>query len=235
MVQSGYVSILEDPEVTVHLERTGMRDRFEGGRCPLSPSINYLWPFEATASNFEFRLIRNGLFLFGGPELRPTPQVSALSAALADRIAAFRSLLVSGKIQAFGLSNHLGESFVPERQWARKNILIDVSNGDLGQESSKGDFLPLWTGIELRSRITEAIQREDSAHKAAAPVRKRRPKGQEVEDIIKRKGIDVREVGPKAAASEVMKYMKEPPQSENEVKALEVLVRRISQVLNRTH
>jgi hypothetical protein len=222
--------VLNDPEVLVLLKRNGTPDLFEGGRAP-GWCVRYHWSMEATAADLAW-LIEGGILILGGPERTPTREVSVLCEAVADRIGVLRGLLVSGKIRAFGLSNHLGESFVPVRQWARKGLSIDVANGDLGQEDSKGDFLPLWTGIEFRSAITEVIAREESVQRVSASARKRSAKGQEVRGIIKEHGIDVDALGQKAAASEVMKYMKKPPESASEKKALETMVGRIWKTVN---
>jgi hypothetical protein len=219
--------VLDDPEVSVLMERSCTQDRFNKGLCPLGLS-DYHWPLDVKASNFEYRLTNGvGLLFFGGPELRVTPRISALSAALVDRIGALRGLLLSGTIQAFGLSTRFGESYVPTRQWARKNLSIDVANGDLCEKDDRGNFLPMWTGVELRTAMNEAIRREEPVQEAIAPTRKRSARGQEVERIIKEKHIDVGQSGRKAAASEVMKYMKKPPESADEKKALETMVGRV--------
>lgn len=225
--------VLEDPEVTVLLQRMGTPDRFEGGRSPCW-YIDYHWQLETTANDLAARLDRTGIINTDDLMRPPTPEALALCVVLADRITAFRNFLVSGRIQAFGLSAHFVEAFVPARQWARQNLSIDVANGDLCEEDNGGKFSPMWTGVELRFEEREPIRCAEPVQKAAAPTRKRRAKGQEVERIIKEKGIDVGQSGPKAAASEVMKYMKKPPEFANEVKALEVLVRRISGAGNQT-
>jgi hypothetical protein len=221
--------VLDDPEVAVLLERANMRDQFEGGRCPLRLS-DYHWPLETTANEFKFRLTEGvGILVFGGPERRTTPQVSALAEALADRIGAFRGLLVSGKIQASGLSTNFGESIVPTRQWSRKNLSIDVANGDLCEEDDRGNFLPLWTGVELQSPMPKP------GHPAQpASTRKRSPNGQEVERIIREYRIDVEGLGRKAAAVEVALHMSSPPRSANATKALEAQVARIWRVIKET-
>jgi hypothetical protein len=224
--------VVSDPEITVLIERSGLRDRFEEGRCPLSLSSHH-WPLEATVKSFEYRLTEGGgILTFGGPERRPTPVVSKLSVALVDRLAALRGLLISGKIQASGLTANFAESLVPPRVWARKNLSIDVANGDLCEEDDRGNLSPIWTSVELRAR--EAVLREEPVLKAVAPVRKRSPKGREVERIITEKEIDVGRLGRKAAASEVAKYMKPALQAANEVKALEALVDRIWKATNKT-
>ena len=225
--------VLDDPEITILLERTGMGYQFEGGRCPLGPYVDYHWPLDVTASNFEYRLLRDGLLSFGD-EPRASPEVVALAEALADRIGALRALLVSGKIQGYGLSASFIESLVPARLWAHKGLSIDVSSGDLSQRDSKGNFLPLWTGIELRSAIAEVIPRGEPVQEAAAFARRRSSKREDAERIIKENQIDVGLSGRKAAAAEVMKYMKTPPQSADGVKALEAMVGRIWKELNRT-
>jgi hypothetical protein len=224
--------LLDDPEVVVLLKRNGTPDLFEGGRAP-GWCVRYHWPLEPAAPDLAW-LMEGGIFIMGGPERTPTREVSMLSEAVVDRISILRGLLVSGKIRAFGLSNHFGESFIPARQWARKDMSIDVASGDLGQQDIKGDFLPLWTGIEFRSAITDVISNKKAVQGVDFSTRKRSPRGQEVEHIINENGIDVEKLGRKAAASEVMRYMRKPPESENEKKALEALVGRISRAISRT-
>jgi hypothetical protein len=226
--------IIDDAEVGVLRERTGLGHRFEGGRCPLGSSIDYHWPIEVAVSNFEFRLtLQEGVLSFEGLGRKATREVVALSEALVYRIIALRGLLTAGEIRAFGLSARLGQSCVPARQWARKNLSIDVANGDLCEEDDRGKFLPLWTGVELQSPLPEPCQ-PDQPPKQVAGARKRHPKGQEVERIITEHGIDVQGLGRKAAAVEVTRYMKSPPESASGQKALEAQVARIWRVINET-
>jgi hypothetical protein len=152
---------------------------------------------------------------------------------LADRLRTFRGQLISGEIRAFGLSQVFGETFVPARQWARKNLSIDVANGDLCEEDDAGKFVPLWTGIELQSLITEPRHPAQAAEQAAS-TRKRSPNGQEVERIIREYRIDVEAMGRKAAAVEVALHMSSPPRSANATKALEAQVARIWSVIKET-
>jgi len=225
--------VIDDPEVTVLLGRTGKRSQLEGGRCPLGPSIDYHWPLDVTASNFEYRLLRDGLLSFGGPEPRSSGEVVALSEALADRIGALRALLVSGKIQACGMTAAFTESLIPARQWTRKNLSIDVANGDLCEKDDKGEYVPLWTGIELQSLVTEPAHPAQAAAQVAT-TRKRSPNGQEVERIIRQYRINVEALGRKAAAVEVALHMRSPPRSDNATKALEAQVARIWRVIRET-
>jgi hypothetical protein len=222
--------VLDDPEITVLLDRTGKRPQLEGGRCPLGSSIDYHWPLDATASIFEYRLLRDGLLSFGESEPRASREVVALSEAFADRLRTFRGQLSSGEIRAFGLSKDFGETFVPARQWARKNLSIDVANGDLCEEDDKGKFVPLWTGIELQPPMTEP-GRPAQAVEQAASTRKRSPNGREVERIIRQYRIDVEVLGRKAAAVEVALHMSSPPRSANATENLETQVARIWKVI----
>src|SRR5260370_7185182 len=118
--------VLDDPEVALLLKRNRTPDLSKGRRAP-TWSVRYHWPLEPTAPDLA-RLIEGGLLILGAPERRPTREISMLSEALADRIGALRGLLVSGKIRAFGLSTHFGESFVPDRQWPPKTLTIDFTN-----------------------------------------------------------------------------------------------------------
>ena len=222
--------VLNDPEITVLLDRTGKRNQLEGGRCPLGPYIDYHWPLDATASDFEYRLPRDGLLSFGGPEPRASREVVALSEAFADRIRAFRALLISGEIHALWPVKGFRREFVPARQWARKNLSIDVANGDLCEEDDNGKFVPLWTGIELQPPTTEPA-RPSQAVEQATKTRKRSPNGQEVERIIRQYRINVEVLGRKAAAAEVALHMSSPPRSAKASKTLETQVGRIWKVI----
>jgi hypothetical protein len=226
--------ILGDPEVAVLLKRSGTPDQFEGGQSPFGISINYHWPLEARASDFAFRLTEGcGILILGGPERRPTPQVSALSEVLIDRIGAMRGLLISGEIRAFGLSTVFGESFVPARQWSRKNLLIEVCNGDLCEEDDRGNYLPWWTGIEFRYPAADVDSPAQPAKRGANTRKKRSSKGREVERIIREHQIDASDLGPKAAAAKVRSHMSNPPETVSTLKALEKQVARVSKDVNK--
>jgi hypothetical protein len=222
--------VIDDPEVSGLIDRAGLRDRFAEGQCPLHLADRH-WPLDVTASSFEFRLTGSGLYVLGEPACRPTPTVSKLAEVLTDRIGAFRILLVSGKVQAIGMRADFVESFVPVRFWTRKNLYIEVANGDLCERDEKGSISPIWSSIELRTELAEPVQHQGAVRMVAAPSRKRSPKGREVERIIKERQIDVDRLGRKAAAAEVMRHMESPPQLANQIEALEVLVGRISKNL----
>lgn len=224
--------VLGDPEITVLLKRNGTPNQFEGGQSPFSMSINYHWPLESTASNFAFRLTEGcGILTLGGPEPRPTRQVSALSEVLVDRIGAMRGLFISGEIRAFGLSTVFGESFVPARQWSRKKLLIEVCNGDLCEEDDRGKYLPVWTGIELRPPAADIDPPAQPARRSANIRKKGSSKRREVERIIRKHQIDADDLGPKAAAAKVLRHMSSPPETVSALKALEKLVARVSKDL----
>ncbi|MGA2999999.1 hypothetical protein [Bradyrhizobium sp.] len=225
--------VIDDPEVALLIDRSGLRDRFAEGLCPLSLS-SFHWPLEVTARNFEFRLNGSGILVLGQPECSPTPTVSKLAQALADRIGALRILLASGKVQAFGMRADFVESFVPARLWTRKNLYIEVANGDLCERDEKGNISPIWSSIELRLASAEPAQHQGAVKMVAAPSGKRSPKGREVERIIKERQINVDRLGRKAAAAEVMRHMESPPQLANQIEALEVQVVRISKELAKT-
>jgi hypothetical protein len=219
--------VIADPEVIALIDRAGMQDRFDGGQCPLGVS-DYNWPLDAEASEFESRLTNGpgSLLVLGDPERRPTREVSVLSAALADRLGAFREVLLFGKMQAWGLTAQFTEAPIPARLWARKNLSIDVANDDLCEADDRGRLSRLWHSIELKSAVTEVVPGEEIVGRARCS-RKPRPKGQEVELILKRTNIDVDALGRKAAAAQVACHMKRPPSSVHETKALETMVGRI--------
>jgi hypothetical protein len=160
--------------------------------------------------------------------------VSALSEVLADRIAVFRGLLVSGEIRAFGLSSVYNDPFVPVRQWMRKNLAIEVANGDLCEEDNRGNLTPLWTGVELQATVEASSLPAQPPAQPTRGNRKRSPEGQEIERIIKEHRIDADKVGSKAAAAAVASHMRNPPLLENAIRALEKQVARISKAVNGT-
>ncbi len=225
--------VITDPEVDALIDRAGMRDRFDGGQCPLRLS-DYHWPLDAKASDFEFRLTCGvGILVLGGPEQGSTRAVSALSAAVANRLEALRELLLSGSIQAWGFTAQFVEQPIPARLWARKGLSIDVVNGDLCEEHDSGSRSTLWSSVELRSAMIEAVHVARSVEPTPSS-RKRSSKGQEVERIIREHQIDVDELGPKDAAAAVAKYMKSPPKTADDTRNLEKQVARISRELRRT-
>jgi hypothetical protein len=218
--------VLGDPEVVMLRKQNSTPDLFKEGRAP-GLYVSHHWRLDAPAPDLA-RLIECRLLILGEPERAPTREVSMLAEALVDRIGALRSILVSGRIQAFGLSTRLIESFVPARQWARQSLSIEVANGDLCEEDDCGKFLPMWTGIELRPPAADVDPPAQPARPGANTRKKRSSKSREVERIIREHQIDASDLGPKAAAAKVLRHMRNPPETVSALKALEKMVARVS-------
>src|SRR5260370_37966027 len=76
--------------------------------------------------------------------------LSAVSAALADRIQGLRDVLASGSICAFGVFERTGvEGLIGRVQWTRPGISIDVRRADLCEHQDHR-AVPKWTGLSLR-------------------------------------------------------------------------------------
>jgi hypothetical protein len=144
--------VLDDPEVVAlgkRVVKTTKRhaDVFRDGMFP-GPLDNFDWPLNATAGSMEYSFVPQSPSV---DHWLPTPSamISAVSAALADRIQGLRAVLASGSICAFGTSQSGIEGPIGRLQWLRSGISIDVRNGDLcdGQDHRA---VPKWTGLSLR-------------------------------------------------------------------------------------
>jgi hypothetical protein len=144
--------VLDDPEVVAlgnRLMKTTKRYAhvFLDGMFP-GPLDDFHWPLDATVESIEYSFVPQS------PNVDiwlPTPSamISAVSAALADRVQGLRRVLASGSICAFGTTQTGVEGPIGRLQWLRSGISIDVSNGDLC-EGQDHRAMPKWTGLSLR-------------------------------------------------------------------------------------
>lgn len=144
--------VLDDPEVAAlgkRVVKTTKRraDVFRDGVFP-GPLGDFHWPLDATAESIAYSFVAQPL----GDNWLPLPSatISAVSAALADRLQGLRQVLASGRICAFGTFAQTGlEGPIGRLQWIRTGISIDVSRGDLCEGQ---DFRAVskWIGLSLR-------------------------------------------------------------------------------------
>lgn len=147
-------SILRDPEVAALGRRVmaseGHRDVFLEGMAP-GGITQWHWYADWDAKNmadaFSYQLVSFW------EKRAPPPSAAIVSAAtaLADRMAALRALLSTGKVSALGTHRLSGRvDAILRGQWLRTSQTIDVANGDLCElDSSK--WIPTWTGVILES------------------------------------------------------------------------------------
>jgi hypothetical protein len=142
--------VIGDPEVAALAKRVLKTDPSESavfleGQAP-GPFIGFHWPLDLTASALAFRFVS----LPTGDPRTPSTAISAVSEVLADRIAALRDILGGGKVVAFGTFLLTGiEGPIGRKQWIRRGMSIDVSNGDLCEDQDHR-AIPKWTGLSLR-------------------------------------------------------------------------------------
>ncbi len=160
--------VLDDPEVVAlgkRVVKTTKRhaDAFRDGMFP-GPLGDFHWPLDATAESIEYSFAPQSPSV----DWLPTPpaMISAVSAALADRIQGLRNVLASGSICAFGTSQTGVEGPIGRLQWLRSGISIDVTNGDLcdGQDHRA---VPKWTGLSLR--LPDAALPSNQPHNGTTP------------------------------------------------------------------
>jgi hypothetical protein len=145
--------VLDDPEVVTlgkRIVKTTKRhvEVFRDGMFP-GPLVDFHWPLDATAESIEYS------FAPQSPNIddwlpAPSAMLSAVSAALADRIQGLRNVLAGGSICAFGVFERTGvEGLIGRVQWRRPGISIDVRRGDLCEHQDHR-AVPKWTGLSLR-------------------------------------------------------------------------------------
>jgi hypothetical protein len=202
--------VVGDLEIQSRLKRNRIADYFTND--PLGRRS--IWPVVASAGYFRMNMasVREVVSW-------TSDSAASLCAAMADRWGALLSLLSSGKIQATGFSKQWGQVPIPRLQWKRPGYFVDGINGDLCEFEE--DPVPIWSGIEFISPASVSLPGVNLSDK---PKKAKSPHGQDVERIIRQHRIDALQVGRKAAAGEVAKYLSDPPQSANELKALEMLV-----------
>jgi len=145
--------VLNDPEVAGLGKRVVNATKRHAGvfRDGLFPGLtgDFHWQLDATDESIAYNFVTQPL---GVDEWLPTPSamISAVSAALADRLQGLRQVLSAGSICASGTFARSGVVGPIDRlQWMRPGMSIDVSRGDLCEGQ---DFraVALWTGLSLR-------------------------------------------------------------------------------------
>jgi hypothetical protein len=145
--------VLDDPEVVAlgkRLMKTTKRHAhvFRDGMFP-GPLVDFHWPLDATAESIEYSFVPQSTSVDHWLPA-PSAMISAVSAALADRVQGLRNVLDSGRICAFGAFERTGvEGLIGRVQWTRPGVSIDVSRGDLC-EVQDHRVVPRWTGLSLR-------------------------------------------------------------------------------------
>lgn len=144
-------TIVRDPEVAA-LGRSVMksgdfRHVFLDGNAP-GPSIDPHWSIDHDPDSIAFEFVRPYMWMAYDPLPRASSAVMAAASALADRISALRTLLSGGRLVATGTHPSSGQmASIHRAQWLRKNMAIDVANGDLCEGGSK--WTVHWTGLLL--------------------------------------------------------------------------------------
>ena len=144
-------AVVRDPEVIgkgkkVIAQRPGDHDVFDNGRVP-GPFVDYHWPIDAVGPELAYDFVRILIHFPGVPEPRPSEAVLAVADILADRIAALRGLLSSGRLNAIGTHRNSGVvSSIHKMQWQRTGQAINIQNGDLCEREA-AKWTPVWTGI----------------------------------------------------------------------------------------
>lgn len=162
--------VLDDPEVVAlgkRVVKTTKRHAhvFRDGMFP-GPLAEFHWPLDATAESLEFSFVPESTSVDHWPPT-PSAMISAVSAALADRIQGLRNVLASGSICGFGAFAQTGvEGLIGRLQWRRPGISIDVSRGDLC-EVQDHRAVPKWTGVSLR--LPDAPLPPNQPHNGTAP------------------------------------------------------------------
>lgn len=145
--------IVKDPEVAVLGRRVmasdGHREVFLDGNAP-GPIIDSHWVLDGDAKSLAYEFVRPYIFLDDSPR-RPSVSVVAAATALAERMAALKLLLSTGRLNAIGTHRTSGTlSSIHRAQWLRADQAIDIINGDLC-ERDHSKWVAVWTGIILES------------------------------------------------------------------------------------
>lgn len=146
--------VISDPEVEALAKRLlkfepRHSDVFLKGHAP-GPFTDFHWPLDLTASQIAFQFISSPISFIGDVFPEPSVALLAVSEVLASRIAQLREVLATGKLVAFGTFVRTGvEVAINRLEWTRKNLSIDVSNGDLC-EGQGHPAVAKWTGLSFQ-------------------------------------------------------------------------------------
>jgi hypothetical protein len=174
--------VVRDPEVSVLGElvvaQRGHPEIFAEGMTP-GPIIDYHWAIYKNGEELASDFVR-APFISEDPIPRPSAAIIAVAEVLAVRIAALRTLLASGRMNALGTHWNTGTLRPIHRmQWLRTNQAIEVQNGDLC-EYQNPKYIPIWTGIVLErasdgsrpsATFDEILQRHDRKNGSRTTIR----------------------------------------------------------------
>jgi hypothetical protein len=150
--------VVRDPEVSVLGElvvaQRGHPAIFAEGMAP-GPIVDYHWAIYKNGEELASDFVRRAIFILEDPIPQPSAAIIAVAEVLAVRIAALRTLLASGRMNALGTHWSTGTlGPIHRMQWLRANQAIEVQNGDLC-EYQNPKYIPMWTGIVLERGINE--------------------------------------------------------------------------------
>jgi hypothetical protein len=150
--------VVRDPEVSVLGElvvaQRGHPEIFAGGMAP-GPITDYHWAIGKKAEELASDFVSQIAYFPNVPVPRPSAAITAVAEVLTLRIAALRTLLASGRMNALGTHWNTGTlGPIHRMQWLRANQAIEVQNGDLC-EYQNPKYIPMWTGIVLERGINE--------------------------------------------------------------------------------
>jgi hypothetical protein len=172
--------VVRDPEVSV-LGSVVMAQKNVSGQIftdGMAPGwyVNYHWTLNKSGQELASDFV--GLpFADNRP---PSAAIKLVAQVLALRIAALRTLLISGRLIAWGTHWNTGTPGPIRRMlWVRANQAIEVRNGDLC-EYQNSKYIPTWTGIvlqrasdDIRASATfdEIVQRRDRKNSSGTTIR----------------------------------------------------------------
>lgn len=144
-------TVVNDPEVAALgrrvMAKEGYREVFLNGNAP-GPVLDSHWLVDWNAKNLANAFINRMVSFWDDPVPSPSAAIMAAAELLADRMAALRALLSSGRVGAMGTHRISGQlSLIHRAQWSRADQAIDVKNGDLCDIDP--NWTAIWTGIIL--------------------------------------------------------------------------------------
>lgn len=172
VVRDPEVSVLGEPVIAQH----GKREIFTQGMAP-GWYVNYHWALNKSSEELASDFV--GLPIAGNLPA-PSAAIKAVAQVLALRIATLQTLLISGRLIAWGTHWNTGTPGPIHRMlWLRANQAIEVRNGDLC-EYQNSKYIPTWTGIALQrasdgtrpsATFDEIIQRRDRKNRSGTTIR----------------------------------------------------------------
>jgi hypothetical protein len=191
IAEAFFACVLKHPEVislaASALSGSAMFDRVFRDGCYPGPYIKYHWPLNVTVDELAFDFVRP--YLLDSPLPTASKALVDVCGVLVEQINALRDLLSTGHVVAQGTFAATGSiNEISRFEW-RRDIIVDVKNGDLLEERNN-EPVTKWTGVFLRSSTDIASEtvsdetrspanRKDTAHRASirAAVANLWPKG----------------------------------------------------------